>query len=189
MKGKTPRKGAGSSTSKPSNSNESVDDINEEFGGAFREEEEDEDEPTAANTDHVDREKGLFPIVSLYLQWIRRLVSHTEAINTLCQMGCQMVSLPDPPSLSVKVLAVAHTGVQLKPWEDIIQSIWTDVGGCTAQDVIDQLHDDQVVSLKKGTQPIFRGTLHCEACLMSLLSLGLLGDEVRASCFFYNMTC
>jgi hypothetical protein len=105
-------------------------------------------------------------------------------------MGHQMASLPDPPTLSVKVLAVAHTGVQLKPWEDIIRSVWTTGNGqdgTSAQQVIDRLHEQQV--MKKGDQLTFRGTLHCEACLMSLLRMDLLSDEVRASHLLSNTTC
>ena len=159
MKSKTTRKGTGSSASKPHYSDEQnvavVDDIEEELGEDFGEVDEDEDELTAANTEQVDREKSRFPIVSLYLQWIRRLVSHTEAINTLCQMGRQMAALLEPPTLSVQVLTVAHTGEKLKPWEDIIHSVWTSGGDAssTPEEVIDQLHEQQL--MKKGEPLLF----------------------------------
>jgi hypothetical protein len=168
---KPPHEGAAPSASEPSNSHKqnvpALDDIDEELGRDFGDEGEDEDryELTTANADQVEHEKDLFPIVLLFLQWIRCMVSHTEALNTLCLMAGQMALLPVPPTLSIKVLAVPCTGSQLKPWEDIIWSVWTNGQdpSLTAQEVIDQLHEQQV--FRKGVQPLFKGTLHCEACL------------------------
>jgi hypothetical protein len=158
-KAKIFRKGARSTALKPSDSGEQdvsvLDDINEELEGGFgEEEEEDDDELTAATTDNVDCNTDLFLTVKLHLHWIRRQVSHTEAIKTLCQMGRKMALYPEPPIISVKVLAVEHTGVQMAPWQEVIQTIWASAQKQTwsAQEVIDQVEDQNIMI--NGNKPL-----------------------------------
>jgi hypothetical protein len=163
-----------------------MDDINEELDGGLGEDlDEDEDNLHATSVDNADMEKDLFPIVRQYLRWMRRHVSHIEAIKTLCAMGRQLALLPKPPTLTVRVLAVAYPGLDMKPWQTVVQELWarSDDQTTTAQDVINALSDLPAIKAV-NSELKFRGTLHCEACLMSLLETSHVKDLVSANYLF-----
>jgi hypothetical protein len=163
-----------------------VDDINEELerGLGFREDADEED-----NLDNTEQQKNYDPIVKEYLRWMRRHVSHIEAIKILCKMGRQVAVELEQPFLSIKVLAVPHQGSRASPWRDVVMEIWKKgpLQTTTAADVIDKLCERSPFKDAKEQLP-FRGTLHCEACLISLLRTGQLDDHVSASCLLFNTT-
>jgi hypothetical protein len=166
----------------PDEQPDALDDIDEEYEGGLSDHE-DEDNPPITLSD-IDREVDWVPIVKQYMRWMRRQISHTESVKTLCRMARRWIGLPNPPTISIKVLATDHPGTSMKPWQDVVRSVWSTSNepgdkAWTPQEVVDRLKEMGIY--RSSLTPSFQGTLHCEACLASLLHLGLLRtiDAVR----------
>jgi hypothetical protein len=84
------------------------------------------------------------------------------------------------PTIAINVLAVKHQGDYMAPWQVVIKELWGKGEGqsWTVKEVIDQLIATGLYS-DTNTQPKFTGTLHCEACLISLMSTGALQQDIK----------
>ena len=90
--------------------------------------------------------------------------------------------LDKPPQISIKVLAVASQGEETKPWRDVIREVCNnhrtaDLAPLNPDEVIEAIINRGVVKRSKR-ELAFSGTLHCEACLASLLQSGALDKEL-----------
>ena len=163
-----------------------VDDIDDELECGLGDDDGEDDLTTLAN--HADNEAKWDPTTKKYLRSIRRHVSHMEAINILCAM-CRKLAIYSQirtPVVSVTALAVPYPGNVIMPWKNLVQEIWPADPAATiwsAQDVIDRLSQLDRFSDEKFR---FGGTIHCEACLVSLLDMNVLNSLVRASRYSFQ---
>ena len=160
-----------------------IDDIDEEL------------EPAAISVDCGEEDDNTMfqevvadlnmPSLSLeYIKWFRRQVSHIEAIKTVCKMGRRLAKSDISPKINIQVLSVAFQGSTMREWQDVVHDIFSKPGRKTkdlnAESVIERLQKDGRMTSRPSSH-MFRGTLHCEVCLASLLKLGLLNQDFGAS--------
>ena len=151
-------------------SNFVVDDIDEELDGSFHEYDE-ADNIVVGGFVNTEDEITRSLVVRRFLQWMRRQVGHIESLKTLCHMCRKMSQFGNLPRISIKVLVVAFQGQQMTPWRDVIHETCKKLHGAAALDshkVIETIVQRGVIKDSKK-ELVFHGTLHCEACLASLL--------------------
>ena len=162
-----------------------TDDIEEELEESLNDDEYEGDNVAAIF--NTSGESGWLPIVKEYMYWLRRYVSHVESVRTLCRMARRWATLDSLPTITINVLAVQDPGMYMEPWKDVIKEAWVEGEGngksWTAQQVIDQLGANGLYTA--NTEWRFFGTLHCEACLMSLLKNGALEKDIKAVSSLY----
>jgi hypothetical protein len=120
-----------------------------------------------------------------YLMLFRRQVSHVEAIKTVCKLGHQLAQFDRPPEVKIKYVAVPYQGREMDGWEDVVTALFSkpdrSSNELNADLVIQRFEsDDKIWNALKSSQD-YRGTVHCEVCLASLLKYGLLAPDIVVS--------
>jgi len=154
----------------------------------------DDDEEEEEDTDLIGVQPmtmigGVEPlsVCNAYKRWLRLQVTYLESAAVLTKLASKFPNnaastspgnaAPDDEIMSIKVIAIGHQGSQMHPWELVIRDIIgpndTILPADDAINLIRRLMSNDPV-LKRtfsrlSTGEGFRGTLHCEACLASLM--------------------
>lgn len=122
-----------------------------------------------------------------YADWLRSLVEHFEAAGELVRMAPHIRTR----QISVEVVAVPQSGTSMRPWQQVMMetmssSISMKSLNFTAQDAISAIEEfvsrsPNLSERLKGDMSLgrnFRGVVHSQACLASVIHRSDSGDLV-----------
>jgi hypothetical protein len=115
------------------------------------------------------------------MRWLRRLVGHIDAVKLLVGMANDLAKISPLPSLSVEFAATNVPGAELEDWRTVVKDLvscadpWDpDPHEFTATAAIAAI----IAAAPKFREAVsFKGSMHCEAILASLLQSDKL-DEI-----------
>jgi hypothetical protein len=157
--------------------NDIDDDIDEEVDDDGEQNEKDYPEISGDSRSSSGGQTVLPTEVVSCMRWLRLQVCYFEAVRTLCR-AADKLSSSKPTTLSIKIVAANFEESRMKPWEALVTELFPGSPSMAADAIC------AVKSLKKSEFPklpigeYFRGTIHCEACLGSLMNNHGMTDEL-----------
>lgn len=114
------------------------------------------------------------------LKWVRLVVSHFEACRILGESKKQLLKEASDsvsPIISIRVLTTPHQSKETMPWKMLVSELFEPEKAISIIRMIEHLAEGnsrvyepfKTVGGKYSSESKFTGTMHCEACLASLM--------------------